>query len=673
MRTAESGCIRRSRPGHTLYVIMVLLLSLGAMTMSFFAHSTLAMQMLTSDVALTGAGYSAESVVDELVERLIARAEERLGMLTNADISALNRGASADSLGLPEGMSLVSGETGYSVISTTSSEVLPHDLVPLRVIPDQLRASWTVAPSFAGAVASQSIEVQVRATVSTRRGGRRGAIRRLVISKVAPHPYAVYASGDLDLCVSEGSTAAISGALRAEGSVVSWCDGDRLFGGPLLAGEGIVVQDGGEQVLLWQGGDTTLTSVGRTGLEGATSAVLARYGGRVSLGRVFGERAMPTRMQTAQVPGSGECRDFELACGGAGAYLPSVELQRVVTGPEGPVVEVRCGEAYNGNPCDLVSQAVSYRHYPLAEPGENFTAAVLDPDNLTRHWAGLLPDYRRMGLCDAAMGNQSFRTFRCPSGPYGFTLDVSALPGIPGGLLAVRRSSAPGADRQEVLVLRAAQRFAAPLTILSEIPVYILGNLNVLDPVPVMIDAPLITVLPAETEAQLRQSRVWDVVGQGVPKILRAHSPVTIRAVLRSDYHVSTQGLYYGGLLEQIPAVLGDFSGVSLTVLGAVEGRQVPIGTPGSYSTIYFPYGQEPSGMTTLQPASRRVVYDVNLRNLSFQPRGSWVSDNLPASREAPLRTRQTQQNAVGGFTVIRQVHETLQTRFRTPGSQTIP
>jgi hypothetical protein len=661
-----------SRQGSTLYVAIVLMLALGTTMASHFAQGSLSLRTVVADASLTNTGVAAESVVRVMTERLVARAEAKLGQLTTADLTALNRSLFEEPIQLPSGLTLDFDHTDFTVLGTSEDEILPYDIIPLRVVPDHPRTEWAVPPALGGMKASRSIEVQVRATV-TGRGSRRGAVQRLMVSKVAPYQFALYTDGDADLCVSQNSALMLGGAVRTEGTLYSWCTGSRMFGGTIQASDGLVAAAGVDQKLRYQGGETELTSATRLTAEASPATMLDSNDGRVVVGKAVGEVVQRTRMQGASVAGTGECRDFDLACGGKGAYFPSVEFEASTQQPGG--YELRCGNAYNGQPCTSLRPAVSYMEFPFDAFAGSFseTVARFDPDNPNMIWKGLFPDYRRQAPCTVQVAGIPLQTLRCPSGPYGYTVDVSALPAVPGGLIAFRRSSTYGADRfQEVVLLTNAQQLPGPMTILSELPVFIMGNFNVLSPHPAKIDAPLIAVLPAESRAQLRQSIAWDYPEGGTPKMLKAWTPVTIRAVLRSDYHVTVGQAYYGGSVEQIPAVLGDWSAVTLAVVGAVEGRRVAVGAVGSHSMFHAPYGSEQSQMASVQPAVRKLLYDNLLLQSSYQPPGSWTAQNLPADMGEGLRTRDRQQNAIGGFTVIRLLHEVVQVRRRDPGSRQV-
>lgn len=389
----------------------------------------------------------------------------------------------------------------------------------------------------------------------------------------------------------------------------------------------------------------------------------APWAGRLRMAGAVGGRLPRTRFATATVAGSGDCLDFvpggSSACGGAAAYQPTVQVQGTPGGPT-----YRCGAGYHGAGCAGAQSALTWTPWPFGEADES--VAQPDPADLRRLWKGLYPDAQREVRCTATVAGVPWRTFRCPSNAWGWTLDAGALPALPGGLLSVARSAGmpPGADPEgvrEVLMVRNARELAGPLTIHSQLPVVVVGSFNVVDPKPAMIHAPRITVLPAEAELALRTTSVWDSVaatGGGAPRAypIVAQSNVTIYAVLRLQTCRRIGGADYGGSWRAAPAVLGDWSRVGLRVVGAVEiedrtadGSACVLGGP--------PLNTPPaSGTPTLEPRSRELLYDLWLLDPRFQPPGSWTTANTPAPHAvgAPSRTPDRQAHAIGGATVLR-------------------
>lgn len=647
-------CLRRARKGNVLLVVVAVLFGLGfASSMWYVFHSLTIRQLRARDLA-NEAEAAAESVVRVMGERLVSAAEWHLGALTQEVIDSLN--AEISTITLPGGTALVEEATGYFVTRVTSGEPVPFDETPLRTVSDHPRVSFMERATHDGARATSTIEVEVVARARAK-SARASAVAKYAITRVAPHQYAIYADGDAVICVSGGSDLVVAGTVRADGSLTSSCDGDRIFGGDVLAQQSIVVDGFGTQQVAVDASDLRpLSSASRADMRGAPASWLDQWGGRVRVGSAFGGFLANTVFQTGNVAGTGPCTDGAFACSGLAAFFPSVQVQRTVQGA-GTSFDIRCGWAYDGDTCASVAAAMSYWPYPFTDqldPG----VARLHPGFGDVIWRGLFPDYRREDRCTASLpGGIVFRTFRCITNPFGFTLDGSLLPPIPGGVLHVQRWSMPPVAMnpfQEVLLIKNAEKLAGPLTIVSEIPVVLQGSFNTIQSVPALIDAPLITVLPAEAELQRASTSVWDSTALAPHTMLAAHTPVRIRAVLRSDYHAATA---WGGLVEQVPAVLGDFSGVTLEVHGAVEGREKSTLNADAYAQWHPSYGDEPTTMRVRQPAGRRVVYDPLLRLATFQPRGAWFWPNIPPSGYG-TRTRLRQQGAFGGYTLIRRSGE---------------
>jgi hypothetical protein len=394
-----------------------------------------------------------------------------------------------------------------------------------------------------------------------------------------------------------------------------------------------------------------------------------------------------------EIAGTGECRDLAGECAGNSFFSPSVTIQRTTSGTS-TAYAVTCGAAYSYTSiCNAaVASAISYRPWPFSSV-PTAGLAVPDPAAPTRLWRGLFPDGRSHTRCTATVGSNTFRTHRCPTNSYGYTLDLAALPALAGGVLFVRAASntalAASAGATEVLLLRNGARLNGPLTVVSEIPVAIVGSLNTTPasawrgPPPLMIDAPHITVLPAEADEQLGLApgasgwaAVWDSVGHAgsaTPSALpiTALSNATIYGVLRARTCSSRDGRYFGGTWESTPAALGDWSRAALHVIGAIETQDQPaapaaacaaLGTP-----VPGPYGGPPADRTPAPgPISRSLVHDPRLLHPHFQIPGSWLSANIPPTGVpgAPSRTRARQAHAIGGTTLVRITQETGQ---RTP------
>jgi hypothetical protein len=221
------------------------------------------------------------------------------------------------------------------------------------------------------------------------------------------------------------------------------------------------------------------------------------------------------------------------------------------------------------------------------------------------------------------------------------------------------------------VLLTNGRALAGPLTIHSEIPVYVAGSFNTIahpaynGPPPAKIHAPRVVVLPNEAMRQLQTSAVWDSVppagsSEPVALPLRAESNVTLYAVIRSGYCRSAGGQYFGGVWEGVPAVLGDWGGAGLRIVGAVEARGATLSLAqcAAYGT---PLGaMPPSGTPTVQPPSRTVLFDERLLHPAFQPPGGWGHRNVvyTGSAAVPGRTYERQLRAVGGTVVVRRVHD---------------
>jgi hypothetical protein len=287
-------------------------------------------------------------------------------------------------------------------------------------------------------------------------------------------------------------------------------------------------------------------------------------------------------------------------------------------------------------------------------------------------WKGHFPDFRREAACDASdLVGRPYTTFRCPTNAYGFNLDLSLLPAIQGGMIAIRRQAAATPGAQEIVLLRNAGTLAGPLTLVSEVPVVIWGSFNVNNPKPAMISAPRITVMPAETEQHLGFAMGWDVVpAEGEPLSqasvipVQAQSNVTIYAVLRSGFCRSIGGAYFGGSFEGIPAAYGDWGRAALRVNGAVEGYDLTSAGAAACGAYWAPLNADPQpgNVPMNTPFQRSVLFNRRLLHPAGQPPGSWHWDNFDYLNNpipgAPTRTRGRQIHAFGGTTVLRLIQD---------------
>lgn len=643
---------RASHPGNVLVTTLMLFVTLTFVAASLFTYHMLFERVVQARNSISATSLAAESAARTMAERLVGVAALELGDVDAADLAALE--ADLESITLPAGTRLDTAESGYRMVAVRDSLSTPYDQPHLSVTSDWPRTSYAVPPRLQARELRDVRVVEVRSTVRTLTGASRSATLLLAIGYAAPHQNAIYGDGDVEMCVT-GGAGAVSGRVEADGALVLRCSKTLTYAGELLASDDITVT-GNTHRLTWDGGSATLTSQTRTAIESDPAAALAAWGGRVRVASGLGAHLGTTRFQTPEHAGSGECSDFDAACAGAGVYFPSAQVQRVTSGP-GSEFDLRCGYAYGGSDCSSLTAGIRYVPFPFTTSAPIGTARFA-PGDPTWIWKGLFADPRREARCTAQVNDStSFRTFRCPTNPYGFVIDLSQLPGLPGGLLSVLASTQTNtlnneSGFQEIVFLENAQALAGPLTIHSELPVYIKGSFNSLTRLPAMIDAPLITVLPQTAGEQLTRAQVWDSTAITTPDHLDAQQPVQIVGVLRSNYE-RTQSGYYGGTFEQIPSVLGDWSQTTLEVLGAVEGREVAPGSPGSFSSAFAPYGSAPSEMETLQPSGRRIIFDRRLLSASFQPPGSWNAANTPPAGAGGTRTPARQANAAGGAVVV--------------------
>jgi hypothetical protein len=617
---------------------------------------------------------AARGAVAVLSQRLAARAAERLGALSQADLDALN--GSLATLPAPgQGGSLLTdaASTGVVLAGWRDLEPIPFDEEPLDLWTDQLRRSYVAIPPVGGRIAARTLEFIVYATVAGPNGERRTATRRLSVSRVPPHQDALYVAGDAVLCAAPGTRNRVAGSVRVDGVLdLPNCGGGIDFLGSVEPGRGLrVAGTPGVHAVASASGRIPLASVDAADAEMDPDAVTRRWEGRVRIPSALGARIPATRFATATVAGTGECLGFEgaSACGGAAAYHPSLQVRGAPAAPAHT-----CGAGYRGASCDAARAALTWTAWPFGA-GVDGSAAAPDPAAPGQLWKGLYPDPRREDRCTATVAGSSWRTFRCPSNAWGWTLDAGALPVLPGGVLSVARSTGfPAAadprGAREVLLIRNGRRLAGPLTIHSQLPVVIVGSFNTESSRPALIIAPRITVLPNEAEDQLRTSAVWDSVaptGSAAARALplTALSNVSIFAVLRAGACGETRGTEYGGVWRGVPAVLGDWSRAGLRVVGAVEVADETARGPVHCSRWGAP-GADPS---TVQPRSREVLFDPRLLHPAFQPPGSWMPPNVPspAAAGAPSRTPARQARAIGGTIALRLVAPTAGGPFVRP------
>jgi hypothetical protein len=634
----------------------------------------------------------ADGVLAEMQERLLSRAQEVSGALWDSDLALMNSTAVLELQEPPDGIRIDFARTGWRVTEVRTMEVLPHDEVPIAAWTDQPRLSYAELPPVGGLVAARTLVVAVFATVRDGDGGWFRVRRDLAISQVPPHQHALYSAGDAELCASGSSAGWIGGPVRVDGTLLALsCPSILRYSGGIEARDGIAVTEPSTHYVVGTDGQLSLASVSRAAAEADAAGSLAPWGGRVRVSSALGGEIGTGRLSSASIAGSGECDDVPaagaLGCGGNARYYPSVQVQRTGSGA-GTGYALICGPSYDEG-CSDVAAAITYTPWPFAA-AQPAGGAAADPASPGLPWKGLLPDARRESRCTASVGGNTFRTARCPSNVYGYRIDVGALPALAGGVLSIRRATgqAPGANpsgAQEVVLLTNATSLAAPLTIHSEIPVYIAGNFNTAfraaynGPPPAKIHAPRVVVLPNEALAQLQTSAVWDSVpragsttASAMP--LRAESNVTVYAVIRSGFCRTVGGEYFGGAWEGIPAVLGDWSGAGLRVVGAVEANDETT-TAAACARYAAAFGADPSGTPTRQPASRTLLFDDRLLHPGFQPPGAWGNGNVVYTGPSaiPSRPYSRQLRAIGGTVVVRRVRDEQRGFPAIPAAVSIP
>jgi hypothetical protein len=616
-------------------------------------------------------------VIETMTERLRSRAALRLGALDAGDIDALN--AAVGTLPVEPGTTLDPAGTSFGVVAVREQDFVPEDAEILDVWTDQPRVRYAAAPRPQGQAAARTVEVEMRVRVLGPGGTRRTLTRTAAVSRLAPYPYALYSRGSQAELCSLGGGAIVAGAVRADAlAYFPACAGAVTLAGTLDARDGTRNDDPRNRILA-EDGWLPLGTWSRAAAETGATALLTASEGRVRVPPAAGGAYEDGRAQAGSFAGTGECADGTGACGGDGYFAPSVTLQRTTVGPS-PVAGVSCGQAYGfGNSCRAaILAALRYHPWPWTAPVPA-GVALPDPSSPGRLWRGLLFDPRREARCTATVAGNVYATHRCPSNTFGWVLDLSALPPVTGGLLHVRAAAVDPAGRaaagaQEALVIRDAGALAAPLTIVSELPVFVVGNTNTArqaawrGPPPLMIDAPRITLLPDEADTQLGLASggtgwasVWDLVppsGSSVPSALplAAASNVTLYAVLRTRVCGRPGGVYQGGALDQAPAVLGDWSAVEVRVVGAVEQSEETGLTAAQCQWWGSGYGSAADGSAWRVPGSRTILYDPRLQHPAFVIPGSFLPANLPAGGVPGTAQRDgaRQARATGGYGVLR-------------------
>ena len=681
-RGSQGGGPLGNQNGSTLIGVLLLLVLLAVLVGGTMMRLESAERGRGSRAQIDQLDAGARSAIEAMTERLRSRAALRLGAIDGADVAALN--ADVGSLPAQAGTSLDPTETGFRVVAVREQDVVPEDAEILDLWTDQPRIRYSAAPRPQGQTANRTIEVEMRVRMLGSAGTRRTLTRTVAISRIAPFPYALYSTGtQAEFCSLTGN-ATIGGAVRVDAlAYFPSCPGAVTLIGSLDARDGIRNDDPRNQILS-EDGSLPLETWTRAAAETGSSAFLAATGGRVRIPSASGGTYQDRRLQDASFAGTGECADRLAACAGNGYFAPSVTVQRTSVGPAATAT-VTCGRAYNFGPTCIsgVSAALRYHPWPWIAPAPA-GVAIADPSDPSRLWRGLLFDPRREGRCTATVAGNVYQTHRCPSNTFGWVLDLDALPAITGGLLHVRSASIdpPGratAGAQEALVIRNGGRLNAPLAIVSDVPVFIIGSLNTerqatwRGPPPLMIDAPRITVLPAEADTQLGLgagasgwASVWDqvapmgsTVATSIPLV--AATNTTLYAVLRTRVCARPGGIYQGGALDQGPNTLGDWLGVELRVVGAVEETEESGLTAAQCQWLGNGYGTTVDGSPWRAPASRTLLYDPRLQHPAFTIPGSFLPANVPpggvtgAARRDPIR----QERANGGYGILRLTQQT--------------
>lgn len=672
--------VARSEPdqrGSALIGAILVTLLLAMLVGGAMLHLEAAERKRGAASALGQLDVAAEGILDLMTDRLRSRAAARLGGLDPSDLTALD--AAVPSLPAPTGAALDVAGTGYRVVAVRELDPIPDDAELLDVWADQPRVRYAALPRPQGQTASRTIEVEMRVRVTGPAGTARTLTRTAAVSRLPAYPFAVYWNGGTaEFCsTTEGVT--IVGPVRVDGLAhFQDCAGPVRLAGTLDARDGIR-NDAPRNRVSTGNGSLPIDTWTRATAETSATLLLGSSQGHLRIPPAAGGTYEAGRAQDANRAGTGECADRTLACGGNGYFAPGVTLQRTVVGAS-RAFSITCGEAYAyGTGCTGgVMAAVRYEPWPWTSVAAAGLART-DPADPRRLWRGLLFDPRREARCTATVGGHTFPTHRCPSNVFGWLLDLSALPPVAGGVLHVRAASIDPVGRaaagaQEALVIRAAEQLAAPLTIIADVPVFIVGSLNTArapawrGPPPLMLDAPRITLVPAEADVALGLApgtagwtSIWDLVppaGSSTASALpvTAATSATLYAVLRTRVCGRPQGVYQGGVLDQAPAILGDWSAVEVRVVGAVE-----LAEDGGLSAAACRWwggghGAAEDGSRWSGPASRTILHDPRLAHPAFVVPGSFLPANVPASgvAGAARRNRARQATATGGYGVLR-------------------
>jgi hypothetical protein len=159
--------------------------------------------------------------------------------------------------------------------------------------------------------------------------------------------------------------------------------------------------------------------------------------------------------------------------------------------------------------------------------------------------------------------------------------------------------------------LNEAEDIALPLTVVCENPVYTVGNVNTITKVPFAIIADALTVL----------SDGWDDLPAKATSSTVSDRPAintTLNLAFAAGHTETKAGLGYGGGLENLPRLLEDWSGRTMTFRGSMVSLWTSQQTVGSWSMSYFnapirnwafdPSLAEPLLMPPVTPAVRIYI-----------------------------------------------------------------
>lgn len=689
---------RRPR-GHALLIVLMTISTIALVVLTVSVLQSYQARLTRAVAANRRLQPALESALRTMQDGTVALAARRLGRLSPADVDTLR--ALLPTLTLPA--PLVIDSAAITFEAPRVGMVIPAGARPLYLTSDYPRVSWSQDAPWEGFRVDTLVPVRLRLTISGEGIGRIAGEIVLGVAQIPADQAAIQTDGPMELCTPSDSalprrTLVTSGLLLSTGSFSSPCNGVRYQHGPLFARDSAVRSAGGVDTVLTESGKFQwgATSLTRASVWAGFTAEIDAVLGHIALINATGTRAVTTYQQTSTRAGFGECVDGSAACSGAGAWAPALTIQRRVANA-GTSVTVSCGAGLTGAECTAHQSSDSWSYYerpPAPTPGV---------------WQGLFPDPRREDRCTWASPRGAVRTFRCPTNSYGHVIRVGValgpdgpdagtevdtlalgLPPIPGGLISIVGHESFGggpSDFSEVVLLRNAEQLTGPFHLVSNLPVVIEGSFNVNAPVqPAAITAPMITVLPEQSVVQagyalLRDANwaigrdsaatergwagVWDsttglpstdpirldVPGPVFPQRLTAYTPVVVNAVLRSTYEPTIGGIYRGGVAEQIPAVLGDWSSVSLTVNGTLYGRPAA----GTWSPLFRPFGTEFSGLTTIQPKGRFILQRNNNATAAGAPPGSFAGALYAAGSPTPSRpaSRQSLSRGGAGITVM--------------------